>query len=261
MNVLERAIKNFWNKQARENGADQQATNEDTWYRSLEIREIVKELHRVTPFHVLDVGCGNGFSTGKFAEAFPRVYFDGIDYSEEMIKQAAYQNYKPNVSYHIDDVTNLQTANGYRYDTIISERCLINLVSTKQEEAVLQLKRVLTQRGRLILVENTLDGLYRLNKMRSKLGLPWIRMRWHNIYLDHDYFLAFLKEHFERVECRNIGSLYYFLSRVVYAKYAAMRGIEPDYNNWMNRIACKLPCLSWWWASPNMMYVCSGKKS
>lgn len=266
MNVLERAIKNFWDKQAQENGPGQKATNEDTWYRSLEIREIIKELRKERSFiDVLDVGCGNGFSTNEFANAFPLMHFDGIDFSEEMIKQAR-QRKAFGVQYYTADVTDMRdfSLRQYpsQYDIIISERCLINLVGDgKQEQAVLQLKSLVTSNGRIIIVENTLDGLIRLNRIRAKLGLPWIRTRWHNRYLDHDTFLPLLKEHFNHVECRNIGTPYYLLSRVIYAKYADMRGIEPDYNNWMNRFACKLPPISGWWASPNMMYVCSGKKS
>lgn len=252
-------IQKFWDNQAKELGSSPKATNEDVYYRSLEILEIIKELGDC-PGYVLDVGCGNGFSTKKFATRFPGSYFEGVDFSEAMIREAHYSSILPNARFMVMNALDLSTIE-HKYDTIISERCLINLTDCeKQEQAILQMKRVLDRQGKLILVENTMDGLNRLNLMRERIGLHEIQVRWHNLYFLHQPLLEFLQAHFEHVEARNIGMPYYFLSRVVYAKYAQLRGIEPRYDNWMNRIACKLPTLPRWWASPNMMYVCTRKK-
>lgn len=257
MSSHEQMIKDFWDDQARKYSG-QEATNEDTWYRSLEIKQIIKAMG-ADPGYVLDVGCGNGYSTKKFAARFPLSHFTGIDYSEQMIKDAN-ENVSQNVLFLTKDVLNLNDL-PYKYDTIISERCLINITNyEKQEQAIIQMRQRLATTGKMIIVENTMDGLNRLNRIRGKFGLHDIQVRWHNMYFLHELLLSFLQEHFEWVKSCNIGTPYYMLSRVLYAKFAQMRGIEPDYNNWMNRIACRLPTIPSWHASPNHMFVCSRKK-
>lgn len=259
------AVKTFWDEQAKEHGASDLATNPDQHYRTLEIARIMRLMN--PDDHVLDVGCGNGFSTLAFAEANPSSTYLGVDYSEGMIAAAATaQGTRRNVMFQVGDVRKLFEAlpTGHKfgppYDTILSERCLINLASwDEQKRAILELKRLMKEDGRLILVENTKEGLANLNRLRKQFDLPEITVRWHNQYLPQEEFNTFAAQHFKIQEVENIGNLYYVISRVLYAKMARMEGKEPDYNHPINQLAAQLPSFPMYRNSPNFLWVLRNK--
>lgn len=263
MNDQEKKIKQFWNEQADEFKDSQLATAPDVNYRDLEIRSIIQYLKNGT--WLLDVGCGNGYSTFKFAEAFPRMKITGIDYSEEMIAQAqnALEEKKGlnlRVDFQAANVLSLSSDLGLKqkFDYIISERCLINLLDWQQQaSAILQMKKLLKKNGRIILCENTKEGLARLNCLRQKLGLKPIAVRWHNYYLPENKLIEFARKHFKVEEVNNIGSLYYVISRVVYAKLCDLKKEEPEYLNPINEIASQLPAVGNY--SPNFIFILRNK--
>lgn len=253
-------IKKHWDEQADKHKGSDLATAPDHSYRELEISRIMP--HITNNSQILDIGCGNGYSTLKFAAEYPGAHIIGVDFSENMIDQAnenlkAHQNIK-NVTFMVGDIRQLAHLKELRNkcDIIISERCLINLKSfAEQKSAMLQLKYTLNPGGKLILVENTIEGLDNLNKLRKQFGLEQIKTKWHNQYLPHLEFLKFARLHFQIQTVDNIGNLYYLLSRVVYAKMCAMEGKEPQYNHPINLIAGKLPSLPAYAWSPNYLYV------
>lgn len=245
MNKKTSHIKNFWKEQAQQFKKSQLATAPDIFYRNLEIENIEKYLRNGGS--VLDIGCGNGFSTIRFAEHFPKIKIIGIDYSPEMIKYAnqalsQYPRLKERVSFRVGDVLSLSSVGLPKtFDYIVSERCLINLLNwEEQQQALFEMKQVLKKGGRIVLCENTQEGLERLNKIRKTLDLKPIKVRWHNYYMPESKLLRFVKKHFVLESVKNIGSLYYIISRVVYAKLCDVRGVEPDYLNPINEIASKL---------------------
>lgn len=245
-------VKEFWNRQATEHGMSDLATAPDHYYRELEIKRILPLIGNNS--NVIDVGCGNGYSTMIFAREWRTSNFLGVDYSPEMIAHT--QGHKiPNLTFEVGNVLQLR-AMSRKFDTAISERCLINLANwQEQQHAILELKSILRPGGRLILVENTQEGLDNLNKLRQSVGLQKIQVRWHNAYLPQRELIAFLHQHFNVLNVENIGNLYYILSRVVYAKLAQMEGKEPVYGHPINKIASELPSLSGYHYSPNFMYV------
>ena len=251
------AIKEFWDTQATEHGAEATATAPDKAYRQLEIGSIIPWIKG--PF-VLDVGCGNGYSTFQFEKAYTNYRFTGIDFSEKMIFAAVAEaiHRHSNALFVTGDARDLSGL-VRKYDTIISERCLINLETwDEQKQAILQMKACLAPNGRLILVENFIEGLDNLNELRKKLGLHEMKVRWHNRYLVSEEFRDFIGEHFLTRTSQNIGNLYYIISRVVYAALCKETGSEPQYENPINYIAAKLPSLgNYYGYSPNMLYVLS----
>lgn len=261
MKEKEREIKSFWNEQAKKFKGSDLATAPDTYYRQLEIERIADYLKDGTK--ILDIGCGNGFSTIKFAHRLPRASFLGLDYSEDLIHFAhkSLGKEKPSVQRRVEfiegDVLALNKVPSLRhekFDFIVSERCLINLLNWQQQRQVLlSLKKYLKKSGRIVLAENTQEGLARLNELRGTLGLPGIKTRWHNYYMPQKKFLSFAKEHFVVEDVNNIGSLYYIISRVVYAKLCAMKSQEPKYLHPINRIASQLPSLGDY--SPNYIFL------
>src|SRR5262249_45953390 len=153
-------------------------------YHEHEIAAILRELGRLGGGAlVLDAGCGNGYATLKYATASPDAFFMAFDYSKPMIeaaKAAAMAGEVGNVQFEFVDVVKLDSLN-LAVDTLISTRCLINLTGWNQQAAVLrQYRRLIKPNGRLILVENTIEGLRRLNELRGKLDLHEIKQRHHN---------------------------------------------------------------------------------
>ena len=256
--MSEPSVKDFWDEQATLHGESDLATAPDHYYRELEISRIIP--HLTDSATILDVGCGNGYSTFKFAEANPKSRIIGLDYSDEMIRLANVGlKQRPTLkrlSFQTGDVLHLPDMDNTKFDIILSERCLINLANfEEQKKAVLQMKRKLNPGGKLILVENTIEGLNNLNKLRTQFNLHTIKVRWHNSYLPQREFLEFARHHFRVQHTENIGNLYYLISRVVYAKLAEMQGIAPSYDNPINAIAAQLPSLPAYSYSPNMMFI------
>jgi ubiquinone/menaquinone biosynthesis C-methylase UbiE len=257
--------KAFWDDQARTHGASDLATAPDHHYRTLEIKSIIRMIETIQEREtILDVGCGNGYSTVQIGKKFPEAMITGVDYSEPMIAEAN-RAAIPNVEYFHGDVLSLshnKDLRGQKFDIVLSTRCLINLETWEEQKAgILEMRKMLTPNGRLILVENTEAGLASLNSLRTKLGLHPIEVRWHNKYLPQKEFNQFMNHAegdnlfvLEYVE--NIGNMYYIASRVIYAKLCKDQGVEPDYDNPINAIAAELPSLGMYYAcSPNFMFV------
>ena len=110
-------------------------------------------------------------------------------------------------------------------------------------------------KGIIILVENTIQGLAKLNELRQSVGLPEIKVRWHNCYIDEAALSRLIGWHFKVMYQENIGNLYYIISRVIYAKICASKGVEPDYGDIHNEIAAMLPSLGKYAYSPNWLWV------
>jgi len=255
----EEAIKEFWDGQAKQHGASDKATAPDSAYRQLEIDAIIPHIEGRW---ICDVGCGNGYSTFKFKDAYPHKAFLGVDYSQAMVTAAnvAAIVIHSDVSFVTCDVRKLSRLKVAKFHTIISERCLINLQTwEEQQQAILEMKQCLLPEGKLILVENFIDGLNNLNKLREQFALQQILVRWHNRYLHSAEFHKFIEKEFYIKHQENIGNLYYIISRVVYAKLCQLDGTEPQYGAEINRIAAKLPPLGVYNYSPNMMYVLEAK--
>jgi ubiquinone/menaquinone biosynthesis C-methylase UbiE len=256
--------KAFWDDQAREHGTSDIATAPDHHYRTLEIDSILRVIDNIKRREtILDVGCGNGYSTLKIGKKFPEAMITGIDYSEPMIAEAN-KAVIPNVEYFHGNVLSLSRNKnliGQKFDIVLSTRCLINLSTWEEQKAgIMEMLNMLAPDGRLILVENTEAGLASLNKLRAMLDLDPIEVRWHNKYLPLKTVNEFMYEAsgnlFEIEHVENIGNLYYIASRVIYAKLCKDQGIEPDYDSPINAIAAQLPSLGQYYAcSPNFMFV------
>lgn len=257
----------FWNERAKEHGPSDLATAPDHYYRELEIEKIRRVIEAHKPETVLDVGCGNGYSTIQLAKEFPDTEFVGVDFSQEMIDAAiAAARGIDNIQFAIGDVISLSRDvltldRKTGYDMVISCRCLINLDNwAEQKLGILEMRKMLKDGGHLVLVENTKDGLEKLNSIRASIGLPEIKERWHNSYIPEEELVTFLKgtqgHLFQLVYTENIGNMYYLASRVIYAKLAQEAGEEPSYDHAINRIAAQLPTLGEHYAcSPNFMFI------
>jgi len=256
-------VRAFWDHQAIQHGGSDLATNPDTHYRSLEIESILRAISAMKHDTILDVGCGNGYTTRAIAKKFPEAEVTGVDFSEVMINEAV-PLVTPNIDFHIADILSLSRTRGLQrrqYDVVLSSRVLINLANWEEQKVgIMEMRKMLAPDGRMILVENVQEGLDNLNDLRGKLGLSKINPPWHNKYLPLDEtrkFLDGIKGQILTTEyVENIGNFYYLASRVLYAKLCKDQGIEPDYNNPINAIASQMPTMGEYYAcSPNYMFI------
>lgn len=239
-------IKKYWDDQAEKYGQNPLATAPDNIFRRMEIESIMKYLKDNKK--VLDVGCGNGYSTIRFARKI-KGQFIGCDYSGKMIEAAkkALKGEKPwvgkRLTFIMADALSLPFKNE-TFDIVTSDRCLINLTKLdKQISAAKEIHRVLKNGGLYIMCENTQEGLRKLNQLRKLAGLYKIPYRWHNLYISEKKFFAAIKNIFNLKTIDNFGSTYYLSSRIFNGKLAAIEGKDPDYNHPINQIAAKLPAI------------------
>ena len=240
-------IKDYWNERANSLN-DKTSTTNDIWLRELEIRnlsKILSEIELPQNGKILDVGCGDGYSTISIAEKFPDISFQGIDFSEKMIEIALSRLKKKenkHISFQVGSVLELDKIYDKDFDVVMTDRCLINLNTNElQKEALSQISRVIKNEGYYIGIENFLEGQNEMNKSRRKMQLSEIPVRWHNLYFKENQFKEIIKEDFNLIELRNFSSSYYFATRVIYSKMCQMKGESPNYNHEIHQLATELP--------------------
>lgn len=248
---MEEKIKEYWDERAKQYSGISAATTNDVHLRELEISTIIETFHQIDiPKNgsVLDVGCGDGYSVFKVAQAISDFCFLGIDYSENMIKNAckrleSHPELKDCVTFIVGDVTELkETCANSVYDVILSDRCLINLDSAEsQYHAIAQIAEHTKPGGYYIAIENFIEGHENMNKARRSVGVPEISVRWHNLYFKEHEFIYNVERFFEDIIFKNFSSSYYFATRVIYSAMCQMRGEEPDYNHEIHQFSVNLP--------------------
>jgi SAM-dependent methyltransferase len=226
-------VKQFWDTRAGK-GEDRDVTHPDVWQRWLEIEMIKRFL--APRQRVLDIGCGNGFTTRAIAPLVDEVI--GVDYSEEMIRRA--RSTPSDAKFATCNVLNLESADFGAFDVVITERCLINLASwEEQQQALRNIASVIAPGGRLLFIEGSADGRERLNALRGVVGLDTMPTVWHNIDFKSSELLRFFKEETDlEVEHALHFGTYDFIARIVHPLLVAPDA--PQYDTRINQIAAKL---------------------
>ncbi|MBI5602438.1 MAG: class I SAM-dependent methyltransferase [Deltaproteobacteria bacterium] len=228
-------IKKFWDDRAlNDDLSEDLLTHRDKNQRMLEIETLSSHL----PYnqHILDIGCGNGFSTALFSKQAQKIV--GLDYSGAMIERAKNNfGHLPNIEFKVQDVLNLDFPECH-FDVVISQRCLINLGTWEnQQKALLNIKKVLKPGGFFLLQEGTRQGREKLNQTREIFGLDRMPEVSFNLDFDEDKLWPFIRQHFDIVEIRRFG-LYDLISRVVHPLLVSPA--KPEYDAEINKIARRL---------------------
>ena len=217
-------IRSFWDDRARQFGSKARATLNESPLRRLEIRTMIGQIAACRPRRVLDVGCGNGFSTKQFAARFPEIEFFGVDYSEEMIRHAG-DDGSDNCRFMVADVLKPQTLPKGTFDLIITQRCLQNIPDySLQKQAIENLRKLLSSPGKLLLMECSKNGVRQLNKVRLALGRETIGniQPWHNrFFLDGRMVRCY------GAKIIHFSSTYMFLVKVVHPRLAKIALVLP----------------------------------
>lgn len=226
-------IRKYWEEKGLREGQSSQATLPDYNLRELEIELIKQNLHKNDI--CLDVGCGNGYSTYIFSKNVKEII--GIDYSKNLINAAKKSYNRKNLKFLHMDVLDLKFEEQY-FDTIITERCLINFTSWKeQKKGILILKERLKMDGILIMCESYNNCLDKFNELREQFDLKPIKKHWHNVLFDEKSTLHFLKQNFQLVDIYGMG-LYYFISRIIHP--ILVKPNEPKYEHPINTVALNI---------------------
>lgn len=250
---MENKIKNYWEERASLNQNAVTGTTNDVYLRELEIKtfcDTLKDLGINKNSKILDVGCGDGYTTLNVAKLFPESTFDGVDYSENMIVNAK-ANVKNsngtilNVRFKVADATKIQ--NSYpdeAFDFVLSDRCLINLeTSQAQYEAIRQISKILKPGGYYLAIENFNEGQSNLNEARAKMGLSEIPVRWHNYFFNENEFVKNVGSWFTSIDFVEFSSAYYYATRVIYSSICKLQGVEPDYMHDIHKVSVDLPVI------------------
>ncbi len=210
--------------------------------RNQRLLEIDEALRRIpSGQRILDVGCGNGYSTAIFAKQAERVV--AIDYSEAMIARAKreYGDIK-NITFEVRDILSPLPYPAKSFDVAVAQRCLINLATWEdQQKAIEHIARMIKPRGYFVMQEGTRQGRERLNQLREQLGLPRMPDVPFNSDFDESMLWPFLRRHFEIVQVRRYG-LYDLIARVVHPLLVAPA--QPDYEAKINDVARQVAAAS-----------------
>ena len=234
-------VKEFWEERAGTQDISPGAvTHRDVWQRWLEI-EMIKRWIKGSG-RVLDIGCGNGYTTKRIAPLVEEIL--GIDYSEEMIARAVREDDpdesvgRRTATFEVGDVLALTPSTFGVFDAVISERCLINLSSSsEQQQAIATIASILKPGGLFVFIEGCKDGRAELNRVRKTVGLEEMPLVWHNIDFDEMATLEYLSSLFTIRHRLHFG-LYDFVSRVVHPLTVAPE--SPKYDCRINEVAAKL---------------------
>jgi SAM-dependent methyltransferase len=231
----------FWNKRSK---LKKLSGSNDYVAKIIEIKALSNFFKK--NIRVLEFGCGNGYTALEMAKRF-NARIDAYDYSANMISEAIklQKNKKlfKRVNFFLADIKKKLKIKPI-YDLVFTERMLINLDSwASQKKSIIKLINCLKPKGILVLMENSTTGLKKINEYRSMLGLKKIKSPWHNLYLDDKKMLNFKVRNCKLTQIIPYSSTYYFLSRVVNAWLANEKGIEPNYNSKINKLAFELPSI------------------
>jgi SAM-dependent methyltransferase len=191
------------------------------------IRAVSRRL-QAAQMHVLDAGCGNGYTLQKLTEALKDCHFYGLEMTPELLQIATSRQLNR---------CQLQEGNIRRapyddrvFDIIFTERCLVNILDKKEQlEALREIARMLKPTGYYLMIECFNDGLENNNRARREMGLDDIAPAYHNLYFDKEELHAGICEILIPVDPEDIDqdsgialfpgnflSSHYFVARVLH---------------------------------------------
>ena len=190
--------------------------------------------------NLLDIGCGEGTSSLRFAKRAGTVL--GLDYIPEFAErasQAATVSGATNTTFAAGDILKLgDTLQGRIFDIVVTIRCLINLPTWElQKEGISQVAKAVKPGGLYLLSEGWQEGWDELNRMRCRAGLEPITLVAYNRLLSRQALEAFIRPEFEIVTYHSVG-WYLVMSRVFQPAFVAPE--RPRQTHPINKIAAQL---------------------
>jgi SAM-dependent methyltransferase len=194
--------------------------------RKLEESAVIRYLE--PNFNIVDVGCGDGYSTFEYAARVRSCL--GLEQSD-LLRSRADEHFARagvgNARFVAGDIMDLSPIKD-RFDLAITQRVLINLPSWEEQKmAIENIRSLLRPGGIYVMIENTYEGHDALNEYRLTMGLAKIPKHWHNLYFHHTELMAFLRQRFHLV-AHHTFPLYYLITRVFLNQIASFQGFGKD---------------------------------
>jgi ubiquinone/menaquinone biosynthesis C-methylase UbiE len=210
----------YYGEQAKACGASGNSTMKDNLIRENEIKFIMTCLTGIintTENKILDIGCGNGYTTEIVSNSFPKSSFIGLDFCDDLLNIAKSRSI-PNCQFQKGDVRKLDFEDN-SFDIIYTERCLINIRDwEEQKKALNEIKRVLKPHGVFIMIECFLDGYNAYNQARTEMDLSEIKLPDVNLFFDKEKVMEEMQKSFILIKIKgapwNFLSSHYFITRV-----------------------------------------------
>jgi SAM-dependent methyltransferase len=210
-----------WNERAASVANDIEVNIMDIFQRDLEYDYVGRYLS--SEMRILEVGCGNGFSTERFRELVSHV--DAMDYAENMIERARERVGERNNTFIHDNILAPERLKG-PYDAVVCVRVLINLADFEQQlQAIDVMDSLLAPGGKLILAEGFNEGFRSLSALREELGLGALKPATINFYSDLADVMPKLEGRFELTDTFHLGA-YDYLTRVMYPLVAGPENVK-----------------------------------
>ena len=223
-------ILDHYKKVASNHSTDSNCTIQDPRIREAEVYFIVNSIEKFLEnsnkkqslINVVDLGCGNGHLLSVIRQKFPDLNLFGIEFTPELFEIAKNRQIKNTKIVHGDirkSITSFSENQDVKFDVIITERVIINILDHKEQRQALSLiKNHLDNDGVYLQVESFFEPLVNLNRARKEMALSPIMPSEHNKFLNK-YMLGFMRDRLglKEVESEipsNYLSTYFFLSRV-----------------------------------------------
>ena len=201
------------------------SSGKDELYKSSwdDLYMLQKEMSEISKYivgfeEICDVGCNNGYCDFILLSLFKTIKITGIDYSDKLILEAQ-QNpdvikYKDRINFKVGNVLDVQSYPNKKFDIILIKRVLINLNTEEDQiQALLNLKILLKDGGKIVLTEAVEENWRKLNNIREECGLYELKQPWHNKYLTKN-IIDLLYSNFNVERDDDYSSSYYLMSRV-----------------------------------------------
>jgi SAM-dependent methyltransferase len=185
--------------------------------------------------HVIDVGCGNGYTLNRLATHLTPFSYTGVEFNAKLLSLASQQvNGLSNarvISGDLRDRASIALADATA-DVVVCQRVLINLLESRDQRLALNnIISLVRPGGYLLFIEAFQQGLANLNDARCQFGLLPIEAAVHNCYLAEGFFnhdqLSTVSG--PGVPPANLLSTHYYVSRVLHdvlQKSLAITGVE-----------------------------------
>jgi len=190
---------------------------------------------------LLDIGCGDGGSTIRFATRVSQAH--GCDYVPRFVERArdaALEKRQDNCHFHVASVLDMAGIRALHkeFDIAVTIRCLINLNGwDAQKTAISEIAKCIRPGGLFIASEGWAEGFSGLNLRRQRVGLAAMSVARYNQLISRANFEQECRQHFELVAYSSLG-LYLFLSRVLQPVVVAPAA--PTHTHPMNKAAAHL---------------------
>lgn len=230
-------IKAYWEQQGHTHLDSHWASWGDNWMIDLEIETI--GTHLKDGNSVLDVGCANGYSTFKQAQAHQLDSITGVDFSANMI-QAALHSKERNptltpTNFEIGDVRNLRFPEN-TFDVVYTTRVIINLPTWEEQKiGIEECLRVTRPGGKAIFSEGFWEPLMLLNAMRALKQLPPLVEHDFNRYIKISKLEEYLQEKGLAYHWDDFSSIYYLGSRFL-REIVTNPNAYPGFTNPINKL-------------------------